>query len=61
MATIAQTLRKQGLEQGKAIGEKEAARKIAKRLLLLHDVVTVSELTGLTVEEVQEIAENRPK
>lgn len=65
MATIAQTLRAQGFQQGFGVGEKQgekqALHNIARKLLQLHDVVTVSELTGLTIEEVRGIVENRPK
>lgn len=43
---------KQGLEQGREQGSEqgrlEATRNIARQLLKLHDVVTVSEITGLT-------------
>ena len=36
-------------------GIMETQRRIAKRLLSYHSVVTVSELTGLRIDEVQEL------
>lgn len=53
METIAQEYIQQGLEQGQEKGRLEATRRIARQLLKLHDVVTVSEITGLTVAEVE--------
>ena len=44
MATIAQEF----IEEG----ERNAARRIAKELLTLHDPITVSQLTALPLEEV---------
>lgn len=35
----------------------QAKRNIARQLLALHDVVTVSELTGLSVDEVTTLQE----
>ncbi len=57
MGTIADEYIKQGLEQGLQQGQEqgrlEEKRHIARQLLKLHDVVTVSEITGLTVAEVE--------
>jgi hypothetical protein len=36
----------------------EYIRSIARQLLELHDVVTVSEITGLSLEDVQALAES---
>jgi predicted transposase/invertase (TIGR01784 family) len=62
MATIAQEFIQQGIEQGieqgVEQGKLEEKRKIARQLLKLHDVVTVSEITGLTVEEVKTLQVN---
>ena len=61
MTTIAQEYielgLKQGLEQGR-LETKERIRRIARQLLELHDVVTVSEITGFSLKEVQELAES---
>ncbi|HRQ42045.1 MAG TPA: Rpn family recombination-promoting nuclease/putative transposase [Chloroflexota bacterium] len=61
MNTIAEEYIKQGLEQGlqqglqegQEKGRLEATRHIARQLLKLHDVVTVSEITGLPIAEVE--------
>ena len=51
--------RKEGKKEGKKEGEKEAKRKIAKNMLDLKiDIETISQATGLTKEEIQELNEN---
>ncbi len=47
-----------GMERGMKRGQKNATYRIARQLLTLHSVVTVSELTGLSIEEVVELQEN---
>ncbi|MCP4425221.1 MAG: hypothetical protein GY803_12060 [Chloroflexi bacterium] len=54
MATIAQEFIQQGIEQGKL----EEKWNIARQLLRLHGPVTVSEITGLTIEEVKALQED---
>ena len=49
----------QGMERGMERGQKEMAYRIARQLLTLHSVVTVSELTGLSIEEVVELQEKQ--
>ena len=51
--------REQGREQGRKQGRKQGIEKTlqAIRLLTQHDIVTVSELTGLSVAQVEAIAE----
>jgi predicted transposase/invertase (TIGR01784 family) len=60
MATIAQDYiqqgMQQGLRQGLQQGRLEEKRNIARQLLKLHGIVTVSEITGLSVAEVQALA-----
>jgi predicted transposase/invertase (TIGR01784 family) len=57
MTTIAREFIQEGIEKGieKGLeqGRMEAKREIACRLLKQHDAVTVSEITGLSLEEVQ--------
>ena len=53
MTTIAQELIQEGIEKGLEQGRLEAKREIARRLLKQHDAVTVSEITGLSLEGVQ--------
>ena len=67
MATLAQQWINQGIEQGLEQGREQWLAQgreqglvqgrlaVAKRLLDLHDVVTVSELTGLTIEVVKNL------
>ena len=55
MATIAQELEQIGYEKGIEEGRYAEKIALAQRLLELHDVVTVSELTGLTIEVVEKI------
>lgn len=55
MATMEQELMERGRKQGMRI----ATVQLARCLLALHDVVTVSELTGLSLEEVQKLADER--
>jgi predicted transposase/invertase (TIGR01784 family) len=55
MATIAQDYIQQGLQQGRL----EEKRNIARQLLKLHGIVTVSEITGLSVAEVQALAASK--
>jgi predicted transposase/invertase (TIGR01784 family) len=57
----------QGIEQGIAIGreqrldlaiddvEKKKAIEIARKMLNIHDIKTISEITGLTEEEIEEL------
>lgn len=63
MATIAQEIRQEALQEGLQVGLQKGRQEerilLASRLLDLHDVVTVSELTGLTLEEVQAIVDER--
>lgn len=54
MTTIAQEYIDQGIEQGKL----EEKWNIARQLLKLHDVITVSEITGLTIDEVKALQES---
>ena len=56
MATIAQDYIQQGMQQGLQQGRLEEKRNIARQLLKLHGIVTVSEITGLSVAEVQALA-----
>ena len=56
MATIAQEFIQEGIEQGKL----EEKQNIARKLLKLHDAVTVSEITGLTIYEVNALREDEP-
>ena len=51
MATIAQEF----IEQGKL----EEKRNIARQLLRLHDVITVSEITGLSIDEVKALQKSQ--
>ena len=45
-----------GLTEGKAIGLNEGKRKIAKNMLNKNmNVSIISELTGLSIEEIKEI------
>ena len=61
MATIAQEYIREGyekgIERGMERGQIDTARRIARQLLAYHDVVTVSEMTGLRVEEVEKLRE----
>lgn len=61
MNTIAQEYIQQGIEQGIEQGRLEEKRQIARQLLRLHTVVTVSELTGLSLEEVKKLQEQERK
>ena len=47
--------REQGLVQGREQGLVQGRLAVAKRLLDLHDVVTVSELTGFTIETIKQL------
>ncbi len=53
MATIAQEFIEQGIEQG--------IKQVARRLLKLHDLVTVSELTNLTIDEVKALQDDEQR
>jgi predicted transposase/invertase (TIGR01784 family) len=57
MTTIAQKFIQEGIEKGiekgLAQGRMEAKQEIARKLLKQHDAVTLSEITGLSLEEVQ--------
>jgi predicted transposase/invertase (TIGR01784 family) len=60
MKTIAQEFIQEGIEKGLEQGRLEAKReieRIARILLKQHDAVTVSEITGLSLEEVQALQE----
>lgn len=48
-----------GVEQGIHQGNIETARRIALQLLSYHDVIAVSDLTGLSVDEVQKLDDSR--
>ncbi|MCB0035310.1 MAG: hypothetical protein KDE51_14860 [Anaerolineales bacterium] len=60
MTTIAQEFRNEGIEIGIEQGKQQALRSVACELIKLHDVITVSEITGLAVAEVQEIVNTSP-
>ena len=47
--------REQGLAQGRKQGREDGVEQVARRLLASHDVVTVSEWTGLTIERVEQL------
>jgi predicted transposase/invertase (TIGR01784 family) len=54
MTTIAQEFIDEGFARGIEKGRHEATRKIARQLLALrHDLRTISQITGLTVTELQ--------
>jgi predicted transposase/invertase (TIGR01784 family) len=53
MTTIAQEWIHEGIEQGLEQGRLETNREIACKLLEHHNALTVSEITGLSLEEVQ--------
>ena len=55
MQTVADYWIEQGIEQGVEQGKIDTARRIARQLLAHHDLVTVSELTGLSIEEVKRL------
>jgi len=44
-----------GIEKGKKEGEKKKAIEIAKNLLDVLDIETISKKTGLSVEEIKEL------
>ncbi|HBW90514.1 MAG TPA: transposase, partial [Cyanobacteria bacterium UBA11149] len=44
--------------EGKAEGKKEEKLEIARKSLALLDNETISQITGLTVDEVQNLREN---
>ena len=49
-------MRLTGIDEGKAIGLNEGKRKIAKNMLNKNmNVSIISELTGLSIEEIKEI------
>ncbi len=45
--------REEGREEGEAIGAKQKAINIARQLLNVLDVETISQMTGLSIEEIQ--------
>jgi len=47
-----------GLAKGKAEGKLEEKINIAKQLLAFHDVATISQITGLSAKEVEELKNN---
>ncbi len=53
--TVMITIAEEYIQEGRL----EAKRQIARRLLKLHDVVTISELTGLSLEEVKALQETQ--
>lgn len=55
IAMLAQQWMKQGREQGRKQGREDGVEQVARRLLASHDVVTVSEWTGLTIERVEQL------
>lgn len=60
MATLAQQWIEKGIEKGIERGKVQERETMARRLLKLHDVVTVSELTGLTIEQVKQLQHGQP-
>lgn len=48
--------RKEGIKEGRKEGEREKAIEIAKNLLDILDIQTISQKTGLSIEEVKEIS-----
>ena len=48
----------EGLQKGKEAGKKEQAIKIAKNLLDILDSETISEKTGLTISEIENLKQN---
>ena len=59
MKTIYDQIKEEGREEGRQSEARENRRRlndIAQRLLEHHDIVTVSELTGLTIEDVENIS-----
>ena len=63
MKTIYDQIKEEGRAEGREEGRQSEAREnrrrlndIAQRLLEHHDIVTVSELTGLTIEDVENIS-----
>lgn len=59
MNTIAQEFIQQGIKQGIEQGRLEEKRHIARQLLKLHDALTVSELTGLPLDEVKALQDRK--
>lgn len=57
MITIADAWVQEGFEKGVLEGRQEILRDMARRLLKLHNIVIVSEITDLTLEEVQTLAQ----
>ena len=55
MPTLAQRLRKEGRQEGKQEGKKEKAIEIAKNLLDILDVKTISLKTGLSEKEIEDL------
>jgi len=45
--------RQEGRDEGEAIGAKQKAINIARQLLNVLDVDTISQMTGLSIEEIQ--------
>ncbi|MDR3253899.1 MAG: hypothetical protein LBT07_02915 [Endomicrobium sp.] len=50
---------KQGIEKGKQEGEKQKAIQIARNLLDVLDVATIANKTGLSVEEIDKLNEEK--
>ena len=51
---------KKGLKQGKEEGLKQGKEEMARNMLKDNvDINTISKYTGLTIEEIQELIENR--
>jgi DnaJ-class molecular chaperone len=53
------TAKKEGFEQGKLEAEMKKALQIAERLLGRLDVNKIVELTGLTIEQIEELKNNK--
>ncbi|HCA97846.1 MAG TPA: transposase, partial [Cyanobacteria bacterium UBA9226] len=49
----------QGLEQGLEQGAKEKSLEIARKLLDILDEATISQTTGLSLEEIQRLKEEK--
>ncbi|MCB0035311.1 MAG: hypothetical protein KDE51_14865 [Anaerolineales bacterium] len=61
MPTITQEIQQKVYEEVFKKAEKQASLKIARRLLTCLDVVTISEITDLSIEEVQALADEEKK
>ncbi|NEQ96306.1 MAG: PD-(D/E)XK nuclease family transposase [Cyanothece sp. SIO2G6] len=57
---VMDTAREEGRQEGRQEGARETAIAIARSLLDILPVETISERTGLTVEEIQQVADDQP-